>query len=121
MSSNRRRRQQPRPPTPPSLRRGREFDLDAAQRVSNFLAVIGVEGRPTPLVEPIAACADHADFDRELCAAGIKRFVRQRMESDWPSEVTDGQALPGHLLVTEKTPGVRTRVPLVVVMNHEMN
>ena len=93
---------------------GPDVDLALASRLARVVAIIGVAGRPTPLVEPIG---DRAGFDRELCGAGVKRFARERFDSDWPG----GHSTRPHVLVEELAPGCRHRSELLVVMNHEMN
>jgi hypothetical protein len=42
-------------------------------------------------VEPWAACDDHMEFDRQVCQAGLKRFIRRVMKSDLPGE---GEPVP---------------------------
>jgi hypothetical protein len=105
-----RRRPDPGPYAP-------DGDFRAAERVAELVAVIGVDGEPTPLVRPRLEPATHSDFDRALCRAGVRRFARERMASDWP----EGTVVSPHVLVEELGPGTRRRLPLVVVMGHEMN
>jgi hypothetical protein len=103
------KRLRPRPP---------DLNQAAAERVARFLTTIFVEDVEAPLVEPVGAWVDHAGFDRTLCRAGVKRFVRKRRLDDWPEGLP---MIGGHVLVVELSPGIRSRKPLCVVMGHEMN
>lgn len=121
MSRNANKRQAPRRlrPRPPAGPRPLEFDQVAAEKVARFLTTIFVGGVDAPLVEPVAAWVDHAGFDRALCLAGCRMFVRKRRHDDWPEGL--GPVVGGHVLVEEVIPGVRKRRPLMVARDFEMN
>jgi hypothetical protein len=51
---------------------------------------------------------DFMDLDREICKAGITKFVRQATPNDWPPPIPREDRAPW-VLVTELAPGVRRR------------
>lgn len=57
------------------------------------------------------------EFDRNICAAGLKSFVRRRFDFEEFMKAPDSPAevgLPDFVLVEEITPGLRTRRPFEV-------
>jgi hypothetical protein len=40
-----------------------------------------------PVVEPLRAWDSHLDFDRAVCDAGVKSFIRPVMKSDVPEHL----------------------------------
>lgn len=80
-----------------------------------------------PAIEPLAdwqsAAFDHMDFDRQVCASGLKMFVRPTTISDQPDSerIRSGltkqvEGLPNSaykekwIIVIELAPGVRNRL-----------
>jgi hypothetical protein len=103
------------------------LDLDRLARLSHFVEYAPVLGVVHAVIEPWIAYADHADFDREICLAGLKRFVRPVMPSDrrhdlavdpdsgaWKPSGDDPAILEYEsVLVREVEPGFRMRKGLV--------
>lgn len=69
-------------PESPSLTS--EWDLDQLRTLGTLVAAWRVNDVWHPVVEPLRAWDHHMDFDREICAAGVKSFIRPIMESDQP-------------------------------------
>lgn len=73
---------------------------------------VWLDGEIVPLTRPRAehGVPHHMDFDRRVCAAGVKRFVRPLLPSD---EEARPPGVPGFdsdwILVAECEPGVRER------------
>jgi hypothetical protein len=63
-----------------------EPNFAALEACARCLGVIRVGGVPVFAVEPIGPCEDQMEFDRAVCAAGLKRFIRRPMASDYPRE-----------------------------------
>ncbi len=98
------------------------------KRALNAIAVqsgftVFIDGESFPLIKPKAdyQAADYhfMDFDREVCAAGMKAFVRPWMPSDemkpehqisWPPMPLFARQKSDFVLVREITPGMRTRM-----------
>jgi hypothetical protein len=82
-----------------------------------YVGMVGMGRVKVHVVEPLRPCDDHMDFDREVCKAGLKRFIRKRMESDGPEDsalIDPGIALFGvdlgeWVLVLEASEGLRFR------------
>src|SRR4051812_8356565 len=70
-----------------------------------------------PLGDPDELTDGHMEFDREVCAAGIKDFVRPMLFSDQPRPdfAISGELPPDfrlestHVRVREAAPGIRMR------------
>jgi hypothetical protein len=77
-------------------------DYEALDACCRPLALIRVGDVPVPVVEPLAPCEDNMDFDRAVCAAGVKRFVRRSMPSDAPGS---GRPLDPTIPVPQVNPG----------------
>jgi hypothetical protein len=75
---------------------------EPAYRVRGSMRWDGVE---LPLVEPVGWFADHLEFDRLVCASGLKEFARR----PFPGESPDAGEEDG-LLVRELDPGARLRL-----------
>jgi hypothetical protein len=65
-----------------------EPDFAALEVCARCLGVIRVGGVPVFAVEPIGLCEDQMEFDKAVCAAGLRRFIRRPMESDYPGHGT---------------------------------
>jgi hypothetical protein len=97
-----------------------DVDGQALDRISTFGGIMRVEDEDLPIVLPRAEGDDHAEFDRRVCAAGLKAFVRPAWESDRArirelADHLDEPAMrthPSHVLIRELSPGVRTRLPV---------
>lgn len=68
------------------------------------------------VVGPLGTCDDNTEFDRAVCAAGLKRFVRRSMDSDRigrsssvPPEAAAFAAPGDWLIVMEVSPGVHCK------------
>src|SRR4051812_19498776 len=101
-------------------RRGKGLDAYALTRIATPGGTSsGAYGR-VPIVVPRGDVADHMQFDRAVCAAGLKKFLRPVTPSDQPDparalrggETPPPQFLGSHVLVEELSPGLRTRVPV---------
>jgi len=55
---------------------------------------------PLPLLRPLREYSDATEFDREVCRAGVKRFVRRGTPADHPWGLVE---------VLELSPGLRVR------------
>lgn len=63
------------------------------------------------VVRPRGTCRNHMAFDRRVCAAGLRRFVRRVLPDDTPADApADCRFRTDWLLVTEAASGVRTRM-----------
>lgn len=104
-----------------------EFDCYALAHISNFggFSLIGEDVTKetcerkvkVPIVIPREG-VDLEEFDHDVCAAGLKQFLRPLFEDDWAERPPPGYE---HVLVREMFPGVRVRSPIHQVHNHEMN
>jgi hypothetical protein len=65
-----------------------EPDFAALEACSRYLGKVRVGGVTVAVVEPIGPCEDQMVFDKAVCAAGLKRFIRRPMESDYPGHGT---------------------------------
>jgi hypothetical protein len=62
-----------------------EYDRVGLAMISNLVDVArDLDGEWIPVIEPLRAYDDHMEFDRAICAAGVKRFMRRTMPSDQP-------------------------------------
>jgi hypothetical protein len=92
-----------------------ELDIPALARISRLAGVVQSGGEILLVIEPARPFDDHMEFDRVICAAGVKAFVRRTMESDQPGSGTPldpsvpvpDYRFPEHLVVREATPGMR--------------
>jgi hypothetical protein len=79
-------------------------------------------GGTCPLVVPLTTWDDPTDFDREVCARGLKLYARPALPGDWPPGVDNGYV---GVIVREAGQGVRVRVgihgPLTAVKQSELN
>jgi hypothetical protein len=91
----------------------RGLDIEALNGIAECGGFVLVQGDSVPLVRPLDADASQLEFDRALCASGLKRFVRAAMRDEWP-EVMEMPRLHDHVLVREEVPGVRVRLSLTV-------
>jgi hypothetical protein len=99
------------------------LDVDRLHELSYLREFAPVAGVVHAVIEPRMAYEDHPDFDRQVCEAGLKRFVRAPMPSDRRNDLAidrdsgewhtrgDSPEILRHssILVTELEPGVRTR------------
>lgn len=98
-----------------------EWDLKALNRISGlvgFHPVPGIAGgEPLPFVEPLEDWDDpdwdFMAFDRAICAAGVKAFIRWASPADQSPPGAEGLFTSELLLVTEIAPGLRSRIDLV--------
>jgi hypothetical protein len=109
-------------------------DEDELMRLADWGGSIAFGGEPYLVLEPRRAYDDHADFDSAVCRAGLKRFVRPRMDSDWscdgiPIDPETGkpdptitrpqidEAMPPYTVVVEVRPGIRARRGIAIEWN----
>jgi hypothetical protein len=90
------------------------LDTTAFLRIARPGGVANIEGERVPVVLPLEDLEDHTEFDRQICAAGLKRFLRPLAPSDQPDPAgVYGPEAPrftgSHILVHELTEGVRGR------------
>jgi hypothetical protein len=89
--------------------------FEAFERLVRPLGSCLIEGREEFVIEPVNPPPDHMEFDRQVCAFGLKSFLRPVMPSDFPKEwpanwpPRSSAEKCNHVLVTEASPGVRTR------------
>jgi hypothetical protein len=118
-------------PTPDDMREWGldpdHFDREAVAGLIDGRASRAWHGPPGPTlaVVPRRGYADHADFDKALRAAGLKRFVRRSMPSDrpgsgtpldpagWPDWVAECD-LGDWVMVAEIEEGVRVSCPVEI-------
>jgi hypothetical protein len=94
------------------------LDWDALVAVSHLVGVLPIDGENLLVIRPKRSHAEHEDFDRVICRAGLKRFVRRPMDSDRPGHGTPiDPAMPvpdvdfgDYVVVEEVTRGVRLRL-----------
>lgn len=102
------------------------LDLSALANVCRCAGTVtGTCGHEVVLVHPLRDYDSHMEFDRAVCAAGLKTFIRASMESDYPGFGTavdiktmkpdPSIAIPkielgDFVLVSEASTGIRTRV-----------
>jgi hypothetical protein len=60
------------------------------------------------VLRPRDVLTDQMDFDREICAAGVKCFIRPILLNE--NMGPEKQGATGYMKVTELTPGVRARL-----------
>jgi hypothetical protein len=100
-------------------------DWDTLMRIAKYVGTVLVDrkragadvldsvGRPSgklPVIEPTGTHATHEEFDRMVCATGVRKFVRPIMDNEWqltPDIPIFG--MPDHVLVIELSRGVRRR------------
>jgi hypothetical protein len=122
------------------------LDTDALELLCSFQGIIGVGGRPVPRLVPHRdftsgphAADEQMDFDRAVCEAGLKEFIRPTLPGDrtgpdsgWRpafdnmpeemkerchKEINDTFVPGGWVLVKEIRPGFRTRSVIILEMN----
>jgi hypothetical protein len=93
-------------------------DTDLQQLASSDGCLL-VGSEKVQLISPLDKTIHHMNFDRAVCAAGLKRFVRPILESDLETNPTI--KIGGHMLIVEEKPGQRLRIPAMVIQSNEMN
>lgn len=111
-------------------------DFAALERLARYLghsapgptcevpALADCPGASLPVVEPRGPIADHMAFDRAVCAAGLKLFIRPATAGDWPEadrEIDPALGRYTHVVVREMSEGVRVRSPVNFHPCHELN
>jgi hypothetical protein len=84
--------------------------VDRTRRETRVLDEIGRPSDRLPVLEPTGTPATHEEFDRMVCQAGLRKYVRPVMDDDWqltPEIPIFG--MPDHVLVVELSRGVRHR------------
>jgi hypothetical protein len=111
-------------PGPSGRRSRRGPDKAALDRLAEWRPPVLIEGRRVLVCRPRACTIspdfDHSAFDRAICPAGVRQFIRPVTPSDQPDaelQLPGSPALPTGLrfetpwvLVTEVAAGVRQRV-----------
>jgi hypothetical protein len=92
------------------------LDGKALNQISELVDWVFIFGMSLPIVEPLRCVEDHMEFDRQICAAGLKRFVRRILPSDLPAIAPGVDDHVSHVLVAEHTPGLRSRIGLQFVI-----
>lgn len=144
MSRRSRKKSKPSSRKPPSQRKAKPLvDVKALDAVARPVGFATLHGLQWPFLEPLEEPEDHRTFDRIVCEAGIKAYIRPMFHSDKPGAIPglddDGHfsvwttaAEPGtepdeptfvgtHVLVREMKPNVRSRVAVTCYPAHEMN
>ena len=108
------------------------LDPDALIAVSRLEGILPIAGETLLIINPNQSCMDHMDFDRAICQAGIKQFVRRRLLSDRPGQGTAINPRTGkpdptisvpdvdfgtHVVVRELANGIRTRYSIGLVIS----
>ena len=105
------------------------LDIDRLAQLTNLIGSIRVGEEVYPLIEPRGPVDDHMTFDRAVCSAGFKSFVRPFLESDLATgratlggrpisdeelaEINEEMRCP-YILVHHVADGIRTRIGLQV-------
>jgi hypothetical protein len=80
-----------------------------------------MNGLPVCVLRPKSSyqlpAEDDMDFDRRICAAGVKDYVRPRFPEDWRANGKPLDVEEAWVLVEELRPGMRTRRPATVFFN----
>ena len=63
---------------------GADVDHEALATVADLVKVVIDGDRYLPMFAPKRPVDDHQEFDRAVCATGVKEFVRAGMRSDMP-------------------------------------
>lgn len=91
--------------------RNAKVDVGTLNRISEHLGTVNFSGELLPLCRPSGVWEDPTEFDREVCAAGVTKFLRPVLPGDFPAEVAAEIGTTGDwLLVTELSPGLRVRL-----------
>jgi hypothetical protein len=98
------------------------LDIDALIAISRVEGVVAFDDGALLVIVPVGAHDDHSEFDRAICRAGVREFVRRTMPSDRPgigipldpSVPVPDVDLGDFVVVREMTEGVRTRFPISV-------
>ncbi len=106
----------------PMAKKKHGLDRKALDRIALCGAAVEMDGRLILTIRPKADCStadfDQMEFDRTVCAAGLKRFIRPCMPSDQPdpTQQISGPPMAGNMgfeagwvLVEEQSPGIRFR------------
>src|SRR5262245_59502185 len=98
---------------------------DALDDLSDLYRVVmdgGLAGGPVLLIFPRAEWTEpdrpHEDFDRAVCLAGVKEFIRPRLPSD-TCGLPDVGVLGQWMFVREIRPGVRLRTDVTLALPRE--
>jgi hypothetical protein len=104
-------------------------DVAGLSRLAESGGFALIDGEHVPIAIPREEPDDAVEFDRRVCACGLRRYLRPMMAADQSQalRVTGGD--PGgptqfkgtHILVTELRPGVRHRVGVAYTPNHATN
>jgi hypothetical protein len=100
------------------------LDIGALRSVSGLAGGIAVGDEVLLFLVPTRDFDAHEDFDRVVCRAGIKRFVRATMESDHPAPGTlldcglavFGSPFGEYVVIRELSDGVRSRRGIEIEM-----
>jgi hypothetical protein len=108
--AKRQKAKQSRRPPPPSsiLGDGDEDAIHAIAEVSPIVVFLENEGVPVLRPRPDYRTPPDEDgcaFDRRICAAGLKHFVRSAFAGEWPVSPP-----PKWVSVQEAAPGIRQRL-----------
>lgn len=76
---------------------------------------------PLPVLDPIGEPTGHLAFDRAVCSAGLRAFIRPRFPDDWPDIEGRAQPIETHTFVREVKAGFRIRRPVCYSPAHELN
>ncbi len=115
---------------PPPSERAYRATVRALSRISDFGGVALVDGVEVPIVLPLAEWDDPGEFDRAVCAAGLKTFLRPLTAADQPDPSRRIRGGPGdelprfagtHILVRELAPGIRTRTGVDFFPEYSLN
>ena len=81
--------------------------MELIDDLTSFFGGVDLDGRFfAAVVKPKNMAVDQMIFDREICAAGVKMFVRPFLKGSNPETP--------HVLIVEESPGVRTQSALLV-------
>jgi hypothetical protein len=65
------------------------WNIEYLSKISKLVCMVPMAEKDLPneipLLEPLQEISDHMEFDRSVCAAGIKAFMRKTMLSDYPN------------------------------------
>jgi hypothetical protein len=113
----RRNRSHPRP----------DYDVEALALIACCKGTISLDGEALPLIHPLGLWLDITDFDRQVCAARLKVFIRPVAPSDLPDPDRIVRGDPAiveamkkdwspdkYVLVREAAPGIRSRLGISV-------
>jgi hypothetical protein len=84
--------------------------------LADLLYYADVDGELVPVVCPSGDHVDSTEFDRLLCLAGCKRFVRRAQTRERPHPLPPMSV--EYVLVIEIEPGVRIRIPMTCLKRY---